>query len=92
MSPDVGFPFKGNEMVFRQCVESCIPTGANWLGVTRKILCCNLDFCNGQGIVGFSQGNNSGTIDNCNNQGAATGHNLHLISVIALSAITYSLQ
>ncbi|XP_075067709.1 ly6/PLAUR domain-containing protein 2-like isoform X2 [Mixophyes fleayi] len=54
MSPDVGFPFKGDESVVRQCAQTCIPTGQNWIGITKKIICCNLDFCNRQGINGTS--------------------------------------
>ncbi|XP_040288618.1 ly6/PLAUR domain-containing protein 2-like [Bufo bufo] len=48
MSPDVGFPFTGNEIVLDNARKQCVPTGLNWLGVTRKILCCNADLCKHQ--------------------------------------------
>ncbi|XP_044151297.1 ly6/PLAUR domain-containing protein 2-like [Bufo gargarizans] len=88
MSPEVGFPFTGKEIVFRQCAEQCVPTGLNWLGVTRKILCCNADLCNINGIKTESTNN-----DNCeNNTGTATIFNLVTMIVLVFSAITYSIQ
>ncbi|KAG9465599.1 hypothetical protein GDO78_018026 [Eleutherodactylus coqui] len=51
LSPDVGFPFQGNEVVIRGCSlsENCIPSDEE-LGNSRVIFCCNIDLCNNRGI------------------------------------------
>ncbi|CAN2391379.1 hypothetical protein PRIEUP_LOCUS1418, partial [Pristimantis euphronides] len=85
-----GFPFTGSEIVFRQCVQSCLPTGENWLGVTKKIMCCNLDFCNRQGIQVAS--NSTGTDGCANNHGATTALSLITATILLSSAIIYSQQ
>ncbi|XP_069815889.1 ly6/PLAUR domain-containing protein 2-like [Dendropsophus ebraccatus] len=88
MSPEEGFPFTGNEQVVRQCAEKCEPTGQNWLGVTRKILCCNLDFCNRNGIQdGASEAGGGG---DCS-KGTTSAANRLTTSLLLLSAVTYSI-
>ncbi|KAG9467051.1 hypothetical protein GDO78_015712, partial [Eleutherodactylus coqui] len=51
LSPDVGFPFQGNEVVIRGCSisETCIPSDEG-LGNSRVIFCCTTDLCNNRGI------------------------------------------
>ncbi|XP_066435153.1 ly6/PLAUR domain-containing protein 2-like [Eleutherodactylus coqui] len=90
MSPDTGFPFTGHEIVLRQCVQSCIPTGDNWLGVTKRIICCNLDFCNRNGIQDGSSSSTS-ISDECQKSTAQTAAlNLITTTVLVFSAIIYS--
>ncbi|XP_056378870.1 ly6/PLAUR domain-containing protein 2-like [Hyla sarda] len=94
VSPDVGFPFTGSEQVYRQCAEKCDPTGQNWLGVTRKVLCCNLDLCNRNGIKDGSSSSaaDAGTMQECSHNTATTSAlNLLTTIVLVLSAVNYSI-
>ncbi|XP_040289418.1 ly6/PLAUR domain-containing protein 2-like [Bufo bufo] len=52
LSPDVGFPFQGNEIVIRGCSTrtTCIPSDQDELGNSRFVLCCNIDLCNSRGL------------------------------------------
>ncbi|XP_056379012.1 secreted Ly-6/uPAR-related protein 1-like [Hyla sarda] len=52
LSPDVGFPFQGNEVVIRGCSSStsCIADDPDSLGDSKIIFCCNTDLCNNRGI------------------------------------------
>lgn len=88
-----GFPFTGREQVLRQCAEKCDPTGLNWLGVTRKVLCCNLDFCNLNGIQDGSSSGSGTATDNCShNTGAKATINLITTIVLVFSAVAYSVN
>ncbi|CAH2286115.1 Hypothetical predicted protein [Pelobates cultripes] len=47
---DQGYPFQGNQIIVRQCVQTCKATNQNLLGVTNPIYCCSSDFCNNMGL------------------------------------------
>ncbi|XP_075684043.1 ly6/PLAUR domain-containing protein 2-like [Rhinoderma darwinii] len=52
LSPDVGYPFQGNEVVIRDCstFANCNPSDQDELGNSRTIFCCNTDLCNNRGL------------------------------------------
>ncbi|XP_075437609.1 ly6/PLAUR domain-containing protein 2-like [Ascaphus truei] len=64
-SPDVGFPFQGNEEVTRDCAVVCKASDVDELGVVHPILCCNIDLCNSRGLFvsgGVSEKNSYGLL------------------------------
>ncbi|XP_056379013.1 ly6/PLAUR domain-containing protein 2-like, partial [Hyla sarda] len=52
LSPDVGYPFQGNEVVIRGCARAvtCINNDMDELGNSQIISCCNTDLCNNRGL------------------------------------------
>ncbi|KAM3910384.1 ly6/PLAUR domain-containing protein 2-like [Leptodactylus fuscus] len=52
LSPDIPFPFQGNEVVIRGCstIRDCDPTEEDELGNIRKVFCCNVELCNNRGL------------------------------------------
>ncbi|XP_069588110.1 ly6/PLAUR domain-containing protein 2-like [Ranitomeya imitator] len=59
LSPDVGFPFQGNEEVIRGCstVSTCFNSDLD-LGSSQIIFCCSTDLCNSRGLNGSATTNN----------------------------------
>ncbi|XP_075437602.1 ly6/PLAUR domain-containing protein 2-like [Ascaphus truei] len=49
-SPDIGYPFQGNELVVRDCAHTCIESDPNTLGQSRPVFCCTTDLCNNRGL------------------------------------------
>ncbi|XP_053323900.1 ly6/PLAUR domain-containing protein 2-like [Spea bombifrons] len=61
-SPDLGFPFTGEELITRDCAKSCEQSDPNTMGETRPVFCCNIDACNSRGLfVQPANGSTSGT-------------------------------
>ncbi|KAM4029615.1 ly6/PLAUR domain-containing protein 2-like [Anomaloglossus baeobatrachus] len=52
LSPDVSYPFLGNEVVTRSCspAATCLPSDMGELGNSQFVFCCNLDLCNNRGL------------------------------------------
>ncbi|XP_069813109.1 secreted Ly-6/uPAR-related protein 1-like [Dendropsophus ebraccatus] len=51
LSPHVGFPFQGDEVVTRGCARStCVHNDPDALGEAEIVLCCQKDLCNNRGI------------------------------------------
>ncbi|OCT77265.1 ly6/PLAUR domain-containing protein 2 [Xenopus laevis] len=53
-SPNVGFPFTGDEEVRRVCAVSCEQTEEDSLGNDGPTFCCNSDLCNNRGLSSHS--------------------------------------
>ncbi|XP_041424197.1 ly6/PLAUR domain-containing protein 2-like [Xenopus laevis] len=53
-SPNVGFPFTGDEEVRRVCAVSCEQTEEDSLGNDGPTFCCNSDLCNNRGLYSHS--------------------------------------
>ncbi|KAM8966358.1 ly6/PLAUR domain-containing protein 2-like [Pelodytes ibericus] len=80
-SSGVAFPFSGSEMVVRQCSQNCRPTNQNSLGVSNPVFCCNIDFCNRNGI-------DNGSEDETCNGGPDTLKLHSMIMAICLLTVT----
>ncbi|XP_073433468.1 secreted Ly-6/uPAR-related protein 1-like [Dendrobates tinctorius] len=56
LSPDVGYPFEGNEVVTRGCstTKTCFNSSLDELGNSQIVFCCSNDLCNNRGLNGTS--------------------------------------
>ncbi|XP_073536047.1 secreted Ly-6/uPAR-related protein 1-like [Phyllobates terribilis] len=52
ISPEVGYPFLGNEVVIRGCSLSqiCLDNNQDELGNSQIVFCCRTDLCNNRGL------------------------------------------
>ncbi|XP_063780833.1 ly6/PLAUR domain-containing protein 2-like [Pseudophryne corroboree] len=55
-SDNVGFPFDGTEIVKRFCATNttCLPSDTDGFGIDKPVFCCNVDYCNSQGLFANS--------------------------------------
>ncbi|XP_069813110.1 secreted Ly-6/uPAR-related protein 1-like [Dendropsophus ebraccatus] len=62
LSPDVGFPFLGTEVVTRGCstATTCIPDDPDSLGDDKIVFCCTSDLCNNRGLNATSSAHRAG--------------------------------
>ncbi|XP_063306310.1 secreted Ly-6/uPAR-related protein 1-like [Pelobates fuscus] len=60
-SPNIGYPFNGEEVVTRSCAKSCVETSQDFIGNDRPVFCCTSDFCNNRGLFWTSDHNANST-------------------------------
>ncbi|XP_053323219.1 secreted Ly-6/uPAR-related protein 1-like [Spea bombifrons] len=75
-SPQVGFPFNGEEMVTRSCATSCVENDPYALGNDKPVFCCTIDLCNNRGLYASNS--------TANSSGAVTGSYRTLAASIAI--------